>query len=138
MGIVGDLDRFGQYAQAEAMLNVLACFLSDSFDSRLEFAVRSWALQDRGVAQRIEAADQTRLCALRDMLMRWGHDEIDADVRARTIYLTQIGYISMRARETMETRISRIPTYVGIYTGQQPEPREMARFSARLMARPPS
>ncbi|WP_287882545.1 TetR/AcrR family transcriptional regulator, partial [Paracoccus sp. (in: a-proteobacteria)] len=32
--------------QAEGMLNVLACFLSGAFDARLEFAVRSWALQD--------------------------------------------------------------------------------------------
>ena len=32
------------------------------------------------------------------MLMRFGHDEIGADVRARTIYLVQIGYISMQRR----------------------------------------
>lgn len=123
---------------AEAMLNVLACFLSDRFDSRLEFAVRSWALQDPGIAQRIGAADQARLAALCAMLTRWGHAEKHADVRARTIYLTQIGYISMRAQETMETRIMRIPTYVEIYTGARPEPREMARFTARLQANPPT
>lgn len=126
--------------QAEAMLNVLACFLADAFDSRLEFAVRSWALQDPAIAARIETADAARLSALRDMLMRWNHPQSDADVRARTIYLTQIGYISMRAREMMQTRITRIPTYVEIYTGQRPEPREMARFAARLghVVNPPS
>ncbi len=123
-------------SQAEAMLNVLACFLSGAFDARLEFAVRSWALQDGKVAARIEAADETRLGALRDMLVRWGHREQEADVRARTIYLTQIGYISMRAREELETRLARIPTYVEIYTGQRPEPRELARFNARFMSQP--
>ncbi len=123
-------------SQAEAMLNVLACFLSGAFDARLEFAVRSWALQDGKVAARIEAADETRLGALRDMLVRWGHGEQEADVRARTIYLTQIGYISMRAREELETRLARIPTYVEIYTGQRPEPRELARFNARFMSQP--
>ncbi|WP_028711830.1 TetR/AcrR family transcriptional regulator [Paracoccus sp. J55] len=123
-------------SQAEAMLNVLACFLSGVFDARLEFAVRSWALQDGKVAARIEAADETRLGALRDMLVRWGHGEQEADVRARTIYLTQIGYISMRAREELETRLARIPTYVEIYTGQRPEPRELARFNARFMSQP--
>lgn len=125
-------------SQAESMLNVLACFLGDAFDSRLEFAVRSWALQDQEVARRVAAADETRLEALRRMLARWGHAAVDADVRARTIYLTQIGYISMRAQENMETRIARIPTYVGIYTGEDPEPREMARFAARLRANPPT
>lgn len=125
-------------SQAESMLNVLACFLGDAFDSRLEFAVRSWALQDQEVASRVAAADETRLEALRRMLARWGHAAVDADVRARTIYLTQIGYISMRAQENMETRIARIPTYVGIYTGEDPEPREMARFAARLRANPPT
>ncbi|WP_353429043.1 TetR/AcrR family transcriptional regulator [Paracoccus denitrificans] len=118
--------------QAEGMLNVLACFLSGAFDARLEFAVRSWALQDGKVGTRVAAADETRLSALRGMLARWGHGEQEADVRARTIYLTQIGYISMRAQEGLKTRLARIPTYVEIYTGQAAEPRELARFNARL------
>lgn len=123
-----------EYAEspAEAMLNVLACFLAGAFDARLEFALRSWALQDANVAARTKAADDTRLTALRDMLMRWGHDADDADIRARTIYLTQIGYISMRAHEDLDTRLKRIPTYVKVYTGQPAEPREIARFNARV------
>ena len=127
-------------SQAEAMLNMLACFLSGSFDSKLEFAVRSWALRDVQVAARIEAADETRLAALRGMLARWGHAEQAADIRARTIYLTQIGYISMRAHEELETRLARIPTYVEVYTGQAAEAREIARFNARVKAstNPPS
>ena len=56
---------------------------------------------------------------------------IDADVRARTIYLAQIGYISMQVRESLAIRMARIPSYVGIYTGGLlPEPREIARFHA--------
>ena len=123
-----------QYAEtrAEAMLNVLSCFLSDGFDSRLEFAVRSWALQNAAVAARIETADAARLAALQAMLVHWGHSPDEADVRARTIYLVQIGYISMQANETIETRLLRIPTYVEIYTGAAPTDREMARFRARF------
>lgn len=128
-----------EYAETlpEAMLNVLACFLSGAFDARLEFAVRSWALQDARVAGRIAEADETRLAALRAMLMRRGHPEDQADVRARTIYLTQIGYISMRVDEDLPTRLARIPAYVEIYTGQTARPRELARFAARLGAAPP-
>lgn len=123
-----------QYAEsrAEAMLNVLSCFLSTDFDAKLEFAVRSWALQSTDVAARIQAADAARMSALNDMLVRWGHPDHEADVRARTIYLVQIGYISMQASEQIETRIERIPTYVEIYTGVAPTEREMARFKARF------
>ena len=128
-----------EYAEspAEAMQNVLACFLSGSFDARLEFAIRSWALQDPGVADRVAAADEARLNALRGMLARWGHPPAEADVRARTIYLTQIGYISMRAVEPPETRLARIPTYVQIYTGHKAEGREIARFTARVTGQRP-
>ena len=123
-----------EYAEsrAEAMLNVLACFLCGIFDSKLEFAVRSWGLQDDRVAGRVADADERRLAALREMLMRWGHHQKEADVRARTIYLTQIGYISMRAQEDVEIRLARIPTYVEIHTGQPPEPREIARFKSAV------
>jgi AcrR family transcriptional regulator len=125
-----------QYAEsmAEAMLNVIGSFLRpETFDSRLEFAIRSWALQDARVAARVEAADAARLVALTDLMIRWGHSSLAADVRARTVYLVQIGYISMRSTEDIETRLARIPTYVEIYTGSFPEAREIARFNARFL-----
>lgn len=120
--------------ETEAMLNIIGCFLSDhGFDSRLEVAIRGWALQDADVMASLRAADLERLQALVAMLRSWGHDDEDADVRARTIYLVQIGYISMQVREDVETRLSRVPGYVQIYTGQTPEPREIARFRARTL-----
>ena len=118
--------------ESEAMLNVIGCFLDPAaFDARFEFAVRSWALQSPEVAERVNAADQQRIAALTTMLERWGHPSLDAEVRARTVYLVQIGYISMQAEETLAERMRRIPTYVEIYTGRKPEPRELARFHAR-------
>jgi len=124
-----------EYAETgtEAMLNVIACFLRpETFDARLEFAMRGWGLKDPAILARIAQADNRRLKALSDMLERWGHDPQDADVRARTIYLVQIGYISMQVDETLETRLTRIPNYVEIYTGRPPEPREIARFNGRF------
>lgn len=121
--------------ETEAMLNVIGCFLSEtSFDARLEFAVRGWALQDAAVLARLRAVDTERLAALQQMLERWGHDPQDADVRARTIYLVQIGYISMQTEEPMALRLDRVPNYVEIFTGKRPPANEMARFRARLMA----
>jgi AcrR family transcriptional regulator len=120
-------------SEAEAMLNVIGAFIDPSaFDARFEFAVRSWALQSPEMTERVTVADQERIAGLTTMLERWGHGPLDAEVRARTIYLVQIGYISMRANETLAERMRRVPAYVEIYTGQAPRPREMARFHARF------
>lgn len=129
-----------EYAETEteAMLNVIACFLRpETFDARLEFAMRGWGLKDPDILARVTEADQRRIAALTRLLERWGHDPQDADVRARTIYLVQIGYISMQADEALETRLIRIPKYVEIYTGRAPEPREIARFRGRF-GQPPT
>lgn len=126
--------RAGAYAEtvAEAMLNVIDCWLDpDLFDARFEFAVRSWALAASEVLAEVQRADHERIDALAAMLMRFGEEVAHADVRARTIYLTQIGYISMQVQEDLATRMARIPAYVEIFTGHAPKPREMARFHAR-------
>ncbi|WP_331372745.1 TetR/AcrR family transcriptional regulator [Sinorhizobium chiapasense] len=117
---------------AEAMLNVFDCWLNkDLFDSKFEFAVRSWALQSEDILSEVQRADQVRLEALKRMFIRFGHSDITADVRARTTYLVQIGYITMQTQEDIATRMKRIPEYIAIYTGQVPEQRELDRFFSR-------
>jgi AcrR family transcriptional regulator len=122
------------YAESitEAIFNVFDCWLDARlFDSRLEFAVRSWAQQSARVAAAIRGADATRIEALTNMFIRFKFDPHAANVRARTIYLTQIGYISMKTEEDIATRMSRIPDYVQIFTGQTAQTREIERFQAR-------
>jgi AcrR family transcriptional regulator len=117
---------------AEAMLNVFDCWLDESlFDAQFEFAVRSWALQSTDILDEVREADQTRLEALRLMFMRFGVDAATADVRARTTYLVQIGYISMQSQEDIATRMQRIPEYIAIFTRNEPQQRELDRFFAR-------
>ncbi|MFC3074354.1 TetR/AcrR family transcriptional regulator [Shinella pollutisoli] len=117
---------------AEAMLNVFDCWLNkDLFDSQFEFAVRSWALQSPEALDEVRQADQVRVEALGRMFRRFGYGEVPADVRARTTYLVQIGYISMQAKEDIALRMQRIPEYIAIYTGQMPQQRELDRFFAR-------
>jgi len=122
------------YAESitEAILNVFDCWLDPQiFDSKFEFAVRNWAQQSDEVAGEIAAADNTRLEALINMFTRFGYKPLAADVRARTIYLTQIGYISMQTSETLATRMARIPSYVEIFTATPPTQRELDRFFSR-------
>jgi len=130
-GLIGQSEAYAETV-AEAMLNVFDCWLDTSlFDSQFEFAIRSWALQSAEILAEVQDADQARIAALGRMFLRFGYDEISADVRARTIYLVQIGYISMQSREDVAVRMKRIPRYVEIYTGQAPEQRELDRFFAR-------
>jgi len=117
---------------AEAVLNVISSFLDeDGFEPRFDFAIRGWAQQNADVMVRVNAADDRRLAAIRAMFERFGFEPHEADVRARTVYLVQIGYISMQVRETLATRMGRIPAYVKTYSGQAPTRRELARFHAR-------
>ncbi|WP_438754334.1 TetR/AcrR family transcriptional regulator [Pararhizobium sp. O133] len=117
---------------AEAMLNVFDCWVNkDLFDSQFEFAVRSWALQSPDILAEVQKADQTRMEAITRMFTRFGYSETEADVRARTTYLVQIGYISMQAREDIALRMKRIPEYIAIYTGEVPQKRELDRFFSR-------
>lgn len=130
----GIVRRSQAYAEsiAEAMLNVFDCWLDrDLFDSHFEFAVRSWALQSPEIAGHVNKADDLRIEALTGMFLRFGYSALEADVRARTIYLVQIGYISMKADEDVAVRMRRIPEYVRIFTGQAPLRRELERFHAR-------
>ena len=108
----GNLIRQAEsYAETlpEAVLNVFDCWFDDRlFDSRLEFAVRSWAQQSGRVAGEVIVADADRLRALTSMFVRFRCDRLEADVRARTVYLTQLGYISQKAYEEQPVRMRRI------------------------------
>lgn len=116
----------------EAVLNLFDCWIwPDLFDSRLEFAIRKWALTDPALAARLAGADARRLAAIKAMFQRFGYPEDEADIRAHTVYLTQIGYISMRFDESLGPRLDRIPPYALTFTGKAPSPAEVAAFRQR-------
>ncbi|KAA2317435.1 TetR/AcrR family transcriptional regulator [Pseudooceanicola sediminis] len=118
---------------AEAVLNLIVVFHDETlFEPQLDFAIRGWAHQSQAVMERVNIADERRLAAIRGMFERYGFPPEDADVRARTVYLVQIGYISMQVREDRAVRMSRISAYVKTFSGQIPAPNEIARFHARL------
>ena len=126
--------RANAYADslAEAILNVCDCWFDQSlFDSRFEFAIRSWALQSDKILSEVQEADTARIAALTSMFERFGRTTSSAGVRARTIYLVQIGYISMQTKEDIRLRMSRMAEYVQVYAGVEPEQREMNRFFSR-------
>jgi AcrR family transcriptional regulator len=116
----------------EAILNLFDAWVDPAlFDSRAEFAMRTWALTDPAVAQALAAEDAARVDALTGLFRRFGAGPTEADTRARTVYLTQVGYIALRSDEDFETRMARIPDYARIFTGAAPSGQEIAAFRAR-------
>lgn len=133
------VDACTAYAQtiAEAVLNLIVVFHDARlFDPRLDFAVRGWAHKSISVMQHVNSADERRLDAIRAMFQRFGFPAAEADVRARTVYLTQIGYISMQVQESSATRMSRVSGYVKTFCGDAPSASELARFHSRLKLDP--
>jgi AcrR family transcriptional regulator len=121
---------------AQAMLNLFDCWVEpDLFDSRLEFAMRTWALTDKAVETAMAEADATRVAAITALFRRFGFPEAEADTRARTLYLTQVGYIALRSDETFTQRMARIPAYVLTFCGTLPTSEDVAAFEARHKVR---
>lgn len=115
-----------------AILNLFDAWVDPGlFDSRAEFAMRTWALTDAAVARALSAEDARRIAALADLFLRHGYPPTEADTRARTVYLTQVGYIAMGAEEDFGTRMERIPAYALTFTGHAPSAAEVAAFRAR-------
>ncbi len=120
----------------EALLNLFDCWYdNDLFDSRLEFAMRTWSLTDPAVASAMRDADGERVAAIAALFRRFGYGEAEADTRARTLYLTQVGYIALRSDESLAVRLARNPSYVLTFCGVAPTKAEDAAFRARHMAR---
>lgn len=119
----------------EAACNFFRCFVDDSlFDTRLDFAVREWARRDPKVRTRIDAADKARLNAIMDMYVRMGYAAPEADARARVLYFMQLGYHALDVRETMQTRVRRVPAFLECFTGVEPSEAAVREFTQFAMA----
>ena len=119
----------------EAVLNLFDCWLDTYlFDAQMDFAIRNWAQQSTELKAILEQTDADRMEAIRSLFERFGFSDMQADIRARTVYYTQIGYISMMVREPVSVRLQRMPTYVENFTGQYPSESEIARFMHRSKA----
>jgi|JI7StandDraft_1071085.scaffolds.fasta_scaffold81974_3 AcrR family transcriptional regulator len=120
----------------EAMLNLFDCWIDPGlFDSRLEFAMRTWSLTDPSVAAAMTRADNDRIAAITAVFCRFGYPRTEADARARTLYLTQVGYIVLRSSEDFDARMERIPSYALTFSGKAPNAAETAAFRARHAVR---
>jgi AcrR family transcriptional regulator len=61
-------------------------------ESRLEMAVRTWAISEERAGRAVEAVDRERLAYVQGLLVAAGRDKRQAEARARILYWTYLGY----------------------------------------------
>ena len=116
----------------EAIFNLFDCWIDPHlFDARMDFAIRNWAHQSKNLKAILEKTDAERINAIRAMFSRFDFDREQADIRAHTVYYTQVGYISMMVEEPLQDRLEHMPAYVESFTGIYPTRSEIARFLSR-------
>lgn len=106
----------------------------DSFDPRLDFAVRDWARGDAKLQGIISQADHRRLEVLIEMFVQHGCSESTAIIRARNLYFTQMGYYALNVRETVQDRVSYVSIYYETYTDEKLSPEAEAAFRKRIFS----
>jgi hypothetical protein len=86
------------------------------------------------VNARLVAEDEKRVDAIRQMMIRHGFNQVEADVRAHAIYLVQLGYTSMQIKEDWENRIARVPYYMRTLSGPKSDRGRICPFSGEIHA----
>lgn len=123
--------RHGADTIASAILNLFECWVDENlFEPSLDFAIREWARRSPEVKTLLRSSDDERLRAIEGMFTRYGFGAEDAKVRARVIYLEQIGHYSLGIEESRETRLGLLSAYVRAFSGTELKPSERTRFAA--------
>jgi AcrR family transcriptional regulator len=113
----------------QAILNVFECWVDSAlFDFELDMAVRFWAKRSKAVKAVVAQEDQKRVDALAVMFARHGYPNEEALVRARVLYLTQIGHYTLEVPESMKARFAHVESYVLTFSGQAVAAAEMDAF----------
>lgn len=119
-----------------AVLGVFECWADHQlFDVALDAAIRDWGRRDDTARHLCATADASRMSALTAMFRRYGFDKVEATVRARLVYHSQIGLYAVAEPETDRQRLERLPSYVRAMTGRSATTAELAAFAAFVRAR---
>ncbi len=83
------------------------------FSPAFDIAIREWGRIDEKVQRIIDRVDCSRISALTEIFTILGYRKLEAEVRARVLYLHQIGYYALRLHER-ESKLERTQI-AGIY-----------------------
>lgn len=119
-----------------AIVGIFECWVDpDLFDPDLDMAVRVWARHEDPIKAIVRQADSQRLDALAAMFGRHGFEPLDAIVKARVIYFTQIGQYALEVNEPMPVRHRTVIPYLRAFSGQEPTEEHVARLEAYMRRR---
>ena len=109
-----------------------ACVDDNLFDPRLDLAVREWARRSSKVRDLINDADETRIDAFKQFFLQFNYPEVEALIRARTIYYQQIGFYALDPGEPLEIRLQYTAEYFKCFTGKQADQTAVDIFNRRI------
>ena len=110
----------------ESIANVFSCWMDiESFNPRLDAAIRAWAHQDKAINQLVDEEDNKRLDAIKTMFIAHGYPSKEAFIRARVLYFMQIGYYALEIQESFDTRFSYFEPYIVSFTGVKPSKKQV-------------
>jgi len=119
----------------ESVLNFFEIWVGGApFSPPLDQAIRDWAQLDQGVLQSVRDQDNQRLLRISKIFQRFDYAPQDADVRARVLYFSQVGYTAINLGEAMGERLSLLAPYYTAYTGRDLDPEIAAKFTKKMQA----
>ena len=117
----------------EAVLRFFEIWVgADRFSPELDQSVRDWARLDDGVLDLVRNEDSRRLSDIADVFCRNGFSSDEADVRARVLYFSQVGYTAINLGEALNERLSLLERYYQAYTGRKLNPDTAAKFIQKM------
>lgn len=115
------------------IMAIFECWLAaEPFAPRLDTAMRDWGHQSVKVRRAVKRADNKRIKAIAAVFLRAGFAEQEAEVRAKAIYYTQVGYYTLEEDESISKRNNRFATYYKVFTGRDLDANTVAAFHKRV------
>lgn len=106
-----------------------------AFDPKLDFAMRDWARGNEKLQAVISKSDRKRLDAIAEMFTSYGFNPKEAEIRARNLYYTQMGYYALNVQERMIERLDMLSTYYETFTGLKLDKQREKSFRGYIMTR---
>ena len=105
---------------------------TERFSPELDQSVRDWARLDNSVLELVRKEDNKRLSDIANVFCRNGFSPDEADVRARVLYFSQVGYTAINLGEALNERLSLLERYYQAYTGRKLDPTIASQFAHKM------
>lgn len=102
------------------------------FDADLDQAIRDWARHSDSLRIHLQAEDDARVDTIARFFARQDYEPIEAFIRARILYFTQLSYYALKVTEPLTDRMSYLAAYFRGFTGRDIDPATAARFHAQI------